>query len=58
LPATSVNLVQRVVMSPEHAKAFLELLRESVANYEEQFGEIKPAPKQPPPPQTSETEPS
>jgi uncharacterized protein DUF3467 len=56
LPAISANPIQRIVMSPEHAKAFLKLLRDSVANYEEQYGEIKPAPRPTPPPQANETE--
>jgi hypothetical protein len=55
-PENAPNLVQRIVMSPEHAKAFLELLGESVANYEKQFGEIKPKPDLPPPPQANEME--
>jgi hypothetical protein len=55
-PENSPNLVQRIVMSPEHAKALLELLGESVANYEGQFGEIKPKPHSPPPPQANDME--
>lgn len=31
----------RVVMSLEHAKAFVHALRDSLANFEAQFGEIK-----------------
>lgn len=34
------NLVGRFVMSPQHAKAFAEILRQNVQKYEEQHGEI------------------
>jgi hypothetical protein len=34
------NLVGRFVMSPQHAKAFVEILRQNVQTYEDQHGEI------------------
>ena len=34
------NLVGRFVMSPQHAKAFAEILRQNVQTYEAQHGEI------------------
>lgn len=36
-----------VVMSPQHAKAFLRLLQENIRKYEEAFGEIKWQPEKP-----------
>jgi hypothetical protein len=52
-PAVGKQSVARVVMSPQHTKAFLSVLRQNVGAYEERFGPIpdfigKPA--------TSETE--
>ncbi len=41
-PATAaVKAVQRIVMSPQHAKAFSEILRQNVEEWEKQFGEIR-----------------
>lgn len=37
---TGEQVVDRVVMSPQHAKAFLEVLRDNVQKYESQHGEI------------------
>jgi len=37
----AVNAIQRIVMSPQHAKAFLEILRQNVEEWEKQFGEIQ-----------------
>jgi hypothetical protein len=34
------NLIGRFAMSPQHAKAFLEILRQRVVAYEEQYGEL------------------
>lgn len=48
LPGVSTSLVQRIVMSPQHAKAFLNALQQNVDHYEQQFGEIPPAPQLPP----------
>lgn len=31
----------RIVMTPQHAKSFLNALQENVGKYEKQFGEIK-----------------
>ncbi|GBD94003.1 hypothetical protein BMS3Abin05_01599 [bacterium BMS3Abin05] len=31
----------RIIMTPQHAKSFLQALKENVHKYEEQFGEIK-----------------
>ena len=41
-PELSVDqqVVARLVMSPQHAKAFHALLTGNIANYESQFGEI------------------
>jgi Protein of unknown function (DUF3467) len=41
-PAVEVHkhIVAKVVMSPQHTKALLKVLRDNVANYEGQFGEI------------------
>jgi len=44
-PATvAVNAIHRIIMSPQHAKAFLEILRQNVEEWEKQFGEIRLAP--------------
>jgi hypothetical protein len=56
LSAVSANLIQRIVMSPEHAKAFLELLQRNVAEYEGQFGQIKPVPQPESQPPSQENE--
>jgi hypothetical protein len=37
---TATQGVQRVVMSPQHAKAFLRILKENLDNYEKLYGEI------------------
>lgn len=38
------HVVSRIVMSPQHAKATLKVLRENVEKYEAQFGEIPDLP--------------
>lgn len=38
--ATGRKLIQRIVMSPQHAKAFLEVLGQNVAEYEKLYGEV------------------
>jgi hypothetical protein len=38
--AERIQLAARVVMSPQHAKALLESLRDNIAKYEQQFGPI------------------
>ena len=35
------KIVSRVLMSPMHAKSFMQALAQNIANYERQFGEIK-----------------
>lgn len=49
-PTLSVGAAQRIIMSPQHAKAFLNVLRENVAQWEQQFGEIRLPPPNPNPP--------
>jgi len=39
VPKTKVYA--RIIMTPQHAKSFLNALKENVAKYEKQFGEIK-----------------
>ena len=39
MPKAKVH--SRIVMGPQHAKGFMFALNENVANYENQFGEIK-----------------
>ena len=47
LPRTPKGqIVSRIIMSPIHAKSFLNALQNNVANFERQFGEIK-IPQQP-----------
>ncbi|MDJ0753111.1 MAG: DUF3467 domain-containing protein [Ardenticatenaceae bacterium] len=47
LPRTPKGkIVSRLLMSPMHAKAFLNALQSNIQNYERQFGEIK-IPQQP-----------
>ena len=41
------NVLARVVMSPEHAKAFLGLLKNDIETYEEKYGTIKTFEKKP-----------
>ncbi len=42
LPRTAKGkVVARLIMSPMHAKALLQALGQNIANYENQFGEIK-----------------
>ncbi len=36
-----VRIVSRIALSPTHAKLFSDLLKNQVANFEKQFGEIK-----------------
>lgn len=50
----SRNVVQRTVMSPQHAKAFLEVLRQNVAAWEAQFGQIQSPPENQNPPEIEE----
>ena len=35
------NVLSRVILAPLHAKRVLNALQQNVANYEQQFGEIK-----------------
>ncbi len=35
-----IRIVSRIVMSPQHTKAFLQALEENVRRYEAQFGPI------------------
>lgn len=35
-----VKITNRIAMSPQHAKAFVEALEENIKNYEKNFGEI------------------
>lgn len=44
-PEVSNYLVERIVMSPQHTKAFLRVLAENVARYEERMGEIVAEPE-------------
>lgn len=39
IPKTKVYA--RIIMTPQHAKSFLNALKENVSKYEAQFGEIK-----------------
>ncbi len=39
----SGKLVAKVIMSPQHAKAFLTALQENIARFEKSFGQIKQA---------------
>lgn len=39
-PSITRNVVERIVMSPTHAKAFMEILQQNVAQYEQQYGSI------------------
>ena len=41
VPKTRVY--SRIIMTPQHAKSFLNALKENISKYEEQFGEIKAA---------------
>lgn len=45
-PEVAHNLVERIVMSPQHAKAFLAVLAQNVEQWEEQFGELPTGPPQ------------
>jgi hypothetical protein len=40
--------VATVIMSPQHAKIFVEVLARNIQGYEEQFGEIPRPPQEPP----------
>lgn len=40
-PSVTRNPLARIIMSPQHAKAFSELLRQQVADFERQHGELK-----------------
>jgi hypothetical protein len=42
------KLVSRVIVSPAHAKRFLEALQANIKRYEDQFGTIVPADMPPP----------
>jgi hypothetical protein len=39
-PEIANYLVERIVMSPQHTKAFLRVLSENMAQYEERMGEV------------------
>jgi hypothetical protein len=43
-PDVSQTLVQRLIMSPQHAKLFLQLLQQNITQWEQQFGEIEVPP--------------
>ena len=43
-PDVSQALIQRLIMSPQHAKLFLQLLQENITQWEQQFGEIRMSP--------------
>lgn len=43
------DVVARVMMSPQHAKALLKALQENIGKYENSFGEIKDTPDRPAP---------
>jgi hypothetical protein len=45
---TNVTEKARVVMSPQHTKAFLNILTENVRKYESKFGEIRITPSESP----------
>jgi hypothetical protein len=47
-PVVSKNAVQRIVMSPQHAKAFSNILKQNVEQWEQQFGELSPLSQNPP----------
>ena len=34
------RMISRLIMSPQHAKAFLQLLANNISTYEQNFGEI------------------
>lgn len=36
-----VIMISRLALTPQHAKLFLEILKNNIDNYEKQFGEIK-----------------
>ena len=44
-----ITVVARVIVSPQHAKALIESLKQNVGKYEEQFGTIPPMPGKRPP---------
>ncbi len=39
-PTITRNMVERIAMSPSHAKAFMSILQGNIAQYEEQFGQL------------------
>jgi hypothetical protein len=39
-PPVAVRLIERIVMSPQHLKAFVQALNETIGTYEEQYGPI------------------
>ena len=39
VPKTKVY--SRIIMTPQHAKSFMNALKENITKYEEQFGEVK-----------------
>lgn len=43
-----IRIVARIMMSPQHTKAFLQALEENVRRYEAQFGPINVPPRQAP----------
>jgi hypothetical protein len=40
----AATLIDRIAISPGHAKRVLTALQESISRYEEKYGEIKPRP--------------
>ena len=49
VPTVSKTVLNRLLMSPGHAKAFKDALTTSLEQWEDQFGEIPPLPPMPPP---------
>jgi|SRR5215211_9457852 len=50
-PSISMGTAQRIIMSPQHAKAFLAILQQNIQQWEQQFGEIQLPPQNPNSPQ-------
>lgn len=44
-PSISVGTTQRIIMSPQHAKAFSMILQQDIQQWEQQFGEIQLPPE-------------
>lgn len=53
MPGAKPRVVSRIILSPEHAKRLLAALKDNIAKYEKDYGEIKvphaqPTPMMPP----------